>query len=94
MSPPDAAKARAADPGPATQKTAAASTQHDRSQRTSPASPPRWLAAPLDYGRDDPDTDQWCDRDGTVYRGRGLFERRPLRWLRRKVAHWWARWWR
>jgi hypothetical protein len=53
-------------------------------------------AAPLPYGRDWPDLDLWADRDGTIYDGRGPFERRPSRWARRKAAHLTAvisRWW-
>lgn len=42
------------------------------------------------YGIDWHDLDQWTDRDGNVYRGAGPFQRRPLRVLRRKLAHWWA----
>lgn len=43
------------------------------------------VEVPLQYGRDWPDTDQWVDRDGTVYAGVGPFANRPLRRLRRLI---------
>ncbi len=46
----------------------------------------------IPYGKNWPGLDSWCDVDGTIYVGRGPFERRPLRLLRRKVGHW-ARGW-
>lgn len=46
---------------------------------------------PFPYGRDWPDTDQWLDRDGTVFTGEGPYLNRPLRRLRRALRRWWFR---
>lgn len=82
---PERRRTRGAYPGSADQ---AAAKPQDRGQRNGAVRPARRLLTPMiEYGRDWPDLDLWCDRDGRLYRSRGPYERLPLRWARRKVAH-------
>lgn len=46
------------------------------------------VPCPVSYGVDRLDTDQWLDQDGAVYSGRGPYERRLTRRLRRALRRW------